>query len=52
MSEGLRLRQRGDLHFAFNYTANSREAPIPEGAEIVLGNRTIPAYDLVIWRQR
>jgi beta-galactosidase len=52
MSEGLRLRQRGDLHFAFNYTSNSREAPIPEGAEIVLGHRTIPAYDLVIWRQQ
>ncbi len=51
LPEGLRLRRRGDLYFAFNYTNHPQTITVPKNAIFVLGDTTIPAYDLAIWRQ-
>ena len=50
VSGGLRLRSRGDLRFAINYGPEAAEAPAPDGAEFLLGGRTVPPHDLAIWR--
>ena len=50
LPETMRLRRRGALSFAFNYGATAAEAPAPEGAEFVLGQREIPPHDLAVWR--
>ncbi len=48
----LRLRRRGDLHFAFNYGAEPVEVPAPEGATFRLGQRRLPGHDLAAWTLR
>ncbi|MFZ4688685.1 MAG: beta-galactosidase [Polymorphobacter sp.] len=52
VSGGLRLRRRGDLVFAINYGATAVTAPAPDGAQFVLGGRSIDPHDLAIWRDR
>ncbi len=49
--DDLRLRQRGHLVFAFNYSDQPKPAPAPAGARFVLGGPTIEAYNLSIWEQ-
>jgi beta-galactosidase len=46
----LRLRRRGNLTFAINYGATAVTAPAPDGAEFLLGSRSIDPHDLAIWR--
>ncbi len=46
----LRIRRRGHLTFAINYGAQTAEAPAPDGAEFLLGSRTVAPRDLSIWR--
>lgn len=46
----LRIRRRGNLTFAINYGAEPAEAPAPEGAQFLLGSRTVGPRDLSIWR--
>lgn len=48
--EGLRLRQRGNLHFAFNYTPHPQTLSL-KNPQFVLGGKTIAPYDLAIWRE-
>jgi beta-galactosidase len=50
LESDLRLRRRGDLVFAINYGASAVSAPAPEGADFLLGSRTIDPHDLAIWR--
>lgn len=50
LPEGLRLRRRGNLTFAFNYTADPRPLNVPEGAELVLGNRVLEPYGVAVWK--
>ena len=50
LENDLRLRRRGDLVFAINYGASAVSAPAPEGADFLLGSRTIDPHDLAIWR--
>jgi beta-galactosidase len=51
LPEGLRIRQRGDLTFAFNYAPHPQAAPAPEGAEFVLGGPAVEAYAVSAWRK-
>lgn len=44
--------RRGDLCFAVNYGPDMVEAPVPEGATILLGTRRTPPRDLCIWGVR
>lgn len=52
LPDGVRLRRRGELCWAFNYTEIAQAAPAPPGAEFVLGGPEIPARDLAIWREQ
>ncbi|RIH89832.1 beta-galactosidase [Calidithermus roseus] len=51
LPDGLRIRQRGNLTFAFNYAPHPQAAPAPEGAEFVLGGPTVEAYGVSAWRK-
>jgi beta-galactosidase len=46
----LRLRQRGTMKFAFNYSREPVDAPAPDAAEFIVGTRSVPAYGVSIWR--
>jgi beta-galactosidase len=48
----LRLTRRGDLTFAFNVGPEPVEAPAPEGARFVLGDRRLGPCDVAAWRRR
>lgn len=50
LPDGMRVRQRGNLVFAFNYADHPQAAPAPRGAEFVLGGPSIEAYNLSIWK--
>ncbi|MER3537445.1 MAG: beta-galactosidase [Thermus sp.] len=52
LPEGLRLRRRGNLVFAFNYGPLEAEAPAPEGVRFLLGGRRIPPHDLAVWESQ
>ena len=47
---GVRLRRSGTLRCCFNYNAHPVDFPLPDGAEIVVGGRTMPAAGVTIWR--
>ncbi|HWT35442.1 MAG TPA: beta-galactosidase trimerization domain-containing protein, partial [Paraburkholderia sp.] len=46
---GLRVRRRGDMTFAFNFGAHTVEAPAPDHAQFVLGQRTLGTADVCAW---
>ncbi len=50
LEEGLRLRRRGDVQFAFNFAPESRRTPAPEGAHYLLGGADLPPAGLAAWR--
>ncbi|WP_293902605.1 beta-galactosidase [Phenylobacterium sp.] len=50
LEEGVRLRRRGDVHFAFNFSPETRRTPAPVGARYVLGGRDLPPAGLAAWR--
>ena len=50
LPEGVRLRRRGSIAFAFNRNDQPVEAPAPRGADFVLGGRTIPAAGVAAWK--
>ena len=49
LPEGLRLRRRGDLTFAFNYGPDEAVAPAPPGAVFVLGERRLRRTEVAAW---
>lgn len=51
VSEGVRIRRRGDWVFAFNYTGKPQPAPAPAGARFVVGGFTLEAYNFCIWKE-
>jgi len=51
LPDGLRIRRRGELTFAFNYAPHPQAAPAPKGAEFVLGGPTVEAYGVSAWRK-
>jgi len=46
----VRIEQRGNLMFAFNYSGEEQELPLDEKAEVLLGSRSIKPYDVTVWR--
>ena len=50
LEEGVRLRTRGGVAFAFNYAPEPRRAPAPPKARILLGERKMPPGGVTAWR--
>jgi beta-galactosidase len=46
----MRLRRRGDLTYAFNFSDQSATSPAPANANYVIGGAEIPAYGVAVWR--
>ena len=51
LPDGLRLRRRGGLHFAFNSGPEMVAAPVPAGARILVGGERLAAGEVAIWQQ-
>lgn len=49
MDDDIRMSYRGGLGFAFNYSGESKAAPVPEGAKVVLGDVLMPPQGVVAW---
>ena len=47
----IRVRQRGELFFAFNYSDKEKELPL-EGKTILLGDRRIKPQDVTVWKNQ
>ncbi|WP_035053158.1 beta-galactosidase [Andreprevotia chitinilytica] len=50
LPDGLRLRRRGDVTFAFNYGEQRCEVPAPADAKFVLGGAVIDQGQVSAWR--
>jgi beta-galactosidase len=50
LPEGLRLRRRGDVQFAFNFGLEAQAAPAPHDARFLLGGRTLPPAGVAAWK--
>jgi beta-galactosidase len=50
LAEGLRIRRRGDLTFAFNFGPEQVQAPAPANAIFVLGHSQLKTGDVCAWR--
>lgn len=50
LATDLRVEQRGDLKFAFNYSDQEQEFPFDENTEILLGSKFIKPHDVTVWR--
>lgn len=48
--KNIRVRQRGDLKFAFNYSDEEKELPLEENAVLILGDKKIKPRDVTIWK--
>ncbi|MGI9295754.1 MAG: beta-galactosidase, partial [Pseudomonadales bacterium] len=46
----IRVRQRGELLFAFNYSGQEQELPLQEGATLLLGDKIIKPRDVTVWK--
>lgn len=49
LPDGLRLRRRGTLQFAFHYGAQPVRVPAPEGARFVLGGPVLETAGVAAW---
>ncbi len=50
LAEGLRMRRRGDLTFAFNFGPEQVQAPAPVNATYVLGHSQLKTGDVCAWK--
>jgi Beta-galactosidase len=50
LAEGLRIRRRGDLTFAFNFGPEQVQAPAPINAIFVLGHPQLKTGDVCAWK--
>jgi beta-galactosidase len=50
MPEGVRLRTRDGVTFAFNYSPETRDAPAPRDAKFLLGGAELPPGGVSAWR--
>jgi beta-galactosidase len=50
LEEGVRLRTRDGVAFAFNYAPEPRHAPAPAGARFLLGEAALPPGGVCAWR--
>ncbi|MDK2786288.1 MAG: beta-galactosidase [Thermotoga sp.] len=51
LPEGVRIQKRGKYTFAFNFSPHETEVEIPGDARIVLGDRKVEPYSLVVWEE-
>jgi beta-galactosidase len=49
LPQGLRVRRRGEITFAFNFGADAVDAPAPVDARFVLGQRRLGTADVCAW---
>ncbi|MEH6609754.1 MAG: beta-galactosidase [Halioglobus sp.] len=49
LGEDVRVRRRGDLMFAFNYSEQPQTLNVPEDAKFILGGETIEPRDVCVW---
>jgi len=49
LEEGVRVRRRGTVTFAFNYAPETRTAPAPKEAVFLFGGRTLNAGGVCAW---
>ena len=47
--EDIRVRQRGNLMFAFNYSEQAQILSLPENTKFLLGGRNIQPRDVSVW---
>ena len=47
----LRLRRRGGLTFAFNYSESAKALPVSATAKFLLGDANLAAHDVAVWRE-
>ena len=50
LEEGVRMRRRGDLQFAFNFAPEPRRTPAPARVHYLLGGPELPPAGLAAWR--
>jgi beta-galactosidase len=50
LADGLRIRRRGGLTFAFNFGAQPVRAPAPANATFVLGDALLKTGDVCAWQ--
>ncbi|OLL31638.1 beta-galactosidase [Burkholderia sp. SRS-W-2-2016] len=50
LADGLRLRRRGGLTFAFNFGEQAVQAPAPRNATFVLGEPRLQTGELCVWQ--
>ncbi|NIB44202.1 beta-galactosidase [Pseudomaricurvus alkylphenolicus] len=49
LPKDLRIRRRGQLGFAFNYSVSAQSVPAPEDARFLIGGRELGAHDVAVW---
>ena len=52
LPDGLRLRRRGSIAFAFNRNSQPMDVPASAGARFVIGGRTVPNGGVAAWRDK
>ena len=50
LEEGVRLRRRDHVQFAFNFAPESRHTPAPEGTSFLIGGPDLPPAGMAAWR--
>jgi beta-galactosidase len=50
LADGLRIRRRGALTFAFNFGPKQAQAPVPATATLVLGQPGLNTGDVCVWQ--
>ena len=50
LDEGVRLRRRDDVQFAFNFAPEARKTPAPDGTAFLLGGPQLPTAGIAAWR--
>jgi len=50
LEEGVRMRSRDGVAFAFNYAAETRTTPAPPKASYLLGGAELPPAGVAAWR--
>ena len=50
MPEGVRVRERDGVKFAFNFAPDARPTPAPPGTQFLLGGSQLPPAGVAAWR--
>ncbi|MFK8021755.1 MAG: beta-galactosidase [Pseudomonadales bacterium] len=50
--EDIRVQRRGDLLFAFNYSAGAQVLPVAESTVFLLGSPELAGHDVAVWREQ